>query len=100
VPDQVRLVLLGVVVVSVMVLALVAWYYLRAKRIRDGRGDIRMMPFALIGGYGLPWPYGAAALLVGSAALLAFIHGQCGRLSVPAGAANLRSRRKDAIRRK
>ncbi len=25
-----------------------------------GRGDIRAIPFALLGGYGLPWPYAVA----------------------------------------
>lgn len=71
--DRVRLLLLGVVAICLVVLSLVAWYYLRAQRLREGRGDIRIMPRALIAGYGLPWPYGAAALLVGTAALIAFI---------------------------
>jgi hypothetical protein len=75
-PDQVRLLILGVAVVCLGVLSRVAWYYLRAQRLREGRGDIRTMPRALIAGDGLPWPYGAAALLVGTAALLAFIRSQ------------------------
>jgi len=73
VPDQVRLLLLGVVVLCMVVLRLVAWYYLRAQRLREGRGDIRMMPRTLVAGYGLPWPYGVTAFLVGTAALVAFM---------------------------
>jgi hypothetical protein len=74
-PDEVRLFHLGVVAICVTVLSLATWYYLRTQRLREGRGDIRMMPRALVAGYGLPWPYGAAVLLVGSAALVACIHG-------------------------
>ncbi len=44
-------------------------------RLREGRGDIRAMPFALFGGYGLPWPHAAVAFPVGTAALVTFIHG-------------------------
>jgi hypothetical protein len=50
-------------------------HHLRARRLREGRGDIRAMPFALFGGYGLPWPYAAIAFVVGTAALVVFIHG-------------------------
>jgi hypothetical protein len=74
-PDVLRFLLLGLVGICVIVIELVAWYYLRARRLREGRGDIRAMPFALIGGYGLPWPYAAVAVVVGAAALAAFIHG-------------------------
>jgi len=55
-PDGVRFALLGVVVVGVNVMALVAWYYLRARRLQEERGDIGRMPPALFGLYGLPWP--------------------------------------------
>jgi hypothetical protein len=55
-PDVLRFLLLGLVGICVIVIELVAWYYLRARRLREGRGDIRAMPFGLIGGYGLPWP--------------------------------------------
>jgi hypothetical protein len=74
-PDGVRFSLLVVVVVSVNVMALVAWYYLRARRLREKRGDIGPMPRALFGRYGLPWPYAAVAIVVGILALAAFIHG-------------------------
>jgi len=74
-PDGVRFSLLGVVVVCVNVMALVAWYYLRARRLREDRGDIGPMPRALFGRYGLPWSYGAVAIVVGTIALAAFIHG-------------------------
>jgi len=59
----------------VIVIELVAWYYMRARRLREGRGDIRAMPFALFGGTGLPWPYAADAFAVGTAALVTFSHG-------------------------
>ncbi len=56
-PDGVRFALLGVVVVCVNVMALVAWYYyLRARRLQEERGDIGRMPPAVVGLYGLPWP--------------------------------------------
>jgi len=74
-PDGVRFALLRVVVVCVNVLALVAWHYLRARRLQEQRGDIRPMPRALFARYGLPWPYGAVAIVVGILALAAFIHG-------------------------
>ena len=74
-PDGVRFSLLGVVAVCMNVLALVAWYYLRARRLQEQRGDIGPMPRALFGRYGLRWPYGAAAIVVGILALAAFIHG-------------------------
>jgi hypothetical protein len=74
-PDLVRFLLLAVVAICLEVLSLVAWYYLRAQRLRERRGDIRTMPRAVVAGYGLTWPYGVAALLAGSAALVAFIHG-------------------------
>ena len=74
-PDMLRFLLLGLVGICVIVIELVAWYYMRARRLREGRGDIRAMPFALFGGYGLPWPYAAVAFAVGTAALVAFIHG-------------------------
>jgi len=74
-PDGVRFSLLGVVVVSVNVMVLVAWYYLRARRLKEKRGDIGPMPRALFGRYGLPWPYAAVAIVVGILALAAFIHG-------------------------
>jgi hypothetical protein len=73
--DGVRFSLLGVVVVCVNVMALVAWYYLRARRLQEARGDIGPMPRALFARYGLPWPYAAAAIVVGILALAAFIHG-------------------------
>jgi hypothetical protein len=59
----------------VIVIELVAWYYMRARRLREGRGDIRAMPFALFGGYGLPWPHAAVAFPVGTTALVTFIDG-------------------------
>jgi len=74
-PDRVRFALLGVVVVCVNVLALVAWYYLRARRLQEQRGDIGPMPRALFGRSGLPWPYGAVVIVIGVLALAAFIHG-------------------------
>jgi hypothetical protein len=74
-PDLLRLLLLGLVGICVFVIELVAWHYMRARRLRQRRGDIRAMPFALFGGYGLPWPYAAAAFVVGTAALVAFVHG-------------------------
>jgi len=43
-PDGVRFSLLGVVVVSVNVMVLVAWYYLRARRLKEKRGDIGLCP--------------------------------------------------------
>jgi hypothetical protein len=74
-PDGFRFALLGVVVVCVNVMALVAWYYMRARRLQEQSGDIGPMPRALFGRYGLPWPYGAVAIVVGILALAAFIHG-------------------------
>lgn len=74
-PDVVRLLLLGLAGVCVFVIELVLWRYLRARRLREGRGDIRAMPFALFGEYGLTWPYGAVAFVVGAAALVGFVHG-------------------------
>jgi hypothetical protein len=74
-PDGVRLAMLGVVGVCMNVVALVAWYYLRARRLQEQRGDIGPMPRALFGRYGLPWPDGAVAIGVGILALAAFIHG-------------------------
>jgi hypothetical protein len=74
-PNALRISLLGVVAVSVSVMGLVAWYYLRSRRLREGRGDIRAMPFALFGRYGLPWPYAAVAMVVGTLALVAFLRG-------------------------
>jgi hypothetical protein len=74
-PNGLRFSLLGVVAICVVVIELSAWYYLRARRLRQGRGDIRAMPFALFGGYGLPWPYAAVSFVVGTLALVAFIHG-------------------------
>ncbi len=74
-PDGVRLAMLGVVVVCMNVVALVAWYYLRARRLQEERGDVGPMPRALFGRYGLPWPYAAVAIVVGTLALAAFIHG-------------------------
>ena len=53
-PDVLRLLLLGLVGICVSVIALATWHYMRARRLREGRGDIRAMPFALFGGYGLP----------------------------------------------
>lgn len=73
--NVVRLLLLGAVAICVYVVELGAWGYLRARRLREGRGDIRNMPFTWLGEYGLPWPYAAVALVVGAAALVAFIHG-------------------------
>lgn len=70
-----RLLLLGVFAICVYVVELGAWGYLRARRLRGGRGDIRNMPFAWPGEYGLPWPYAAVALVVGVAALVIFVHG-------------------------
>lgn len=70
-----RFSLVGVVFICVGVMGQVAWYYLRARRLREGRGDIRNMPFAWFGMYGLPWPYAPAAFVVGAAALVIFIHG-------------------------
>jgi hypothetical protein len=70
-----RFSLLGVVAICVGVMGQVAWYYLRARRLREGRGDIRAMPRVLFGAYGLPWPYAAVAFVVGAAALVIFIHG-------------------------
>jgi Cu/Ag efflux pump CusA len=67
--------LLQLVAICVIVIELVVWFYMRARRLREGRGDIRAIPFALFGGYGLPWPYAAVAFAVGTAALVAFIHG-------------------------
>ncbi len=74
-PDGVRFSLLGVVVVCLNVMAQVAWYYLRARRLQEERGDIGPMPRALFGRYGLLWPYAAVAIVVGILALAAFIHG-------------------------
>ena len=59
----------------VIVIELVAWCYMRARRLREGRGAIRAMPFALFGGYGLGWPHAAVAFPVGIAALVTLIHG-------------------------
>jgi hypothetical protein len=59
-----RLLLLGVFVVCLYVVELGAWHYLRARRLREGRGDIQAMPRALFAGYGLPWPYAAIAAVV------------------------------------
>ena len=73
--NVVRLLLLGVCAICVYVVELGAWGYLRARRLREGRGDIRAMPFALFGGYGLRWPYAAIAFVAGTAALVVFIHG-------------------------
>jgi hypothetical protein len=70
-----RLVLFGVFAVWVYVVELGAWGFLRSRRLREGRGDIRNMPFAWPGEYGLPWPYAAVALLVGAVALVVFMHG-------------------------
>ena len=70
-----RLVFFGIFAACVYVVELGAWAYLRARRLREGRGDIRNMPFAWPGEYGLPWPYAAGALLVGAAALVVFMHG-------------------------
>jgi len=70
-----RVLLLGVFVICAYMVELGGWHYLRTRRLREGHGDIRAMPFALFGGYGLPWPYAAIAFGVGTAALVAFIHG-------------------------
>jgi hypothetical protein len=69
-----RFLLLGVVLVCVYVTELGVWHYLRARRLRQRRGDIRNMPFALFGMYGLPWPYAAVAVVVGLVALVTFLH--------------------------
>jgi hypothetical protein len=70
-----RLLLLAVFFISAYVVELGVWRYLRSRRLREGRGDIRAMPFALLGGYGLPWPSAAIAFVVGLGALVVFIHG-------------------------
>jgi hypothetical protein len=70
-----RVLLLGIVVICAYVVELGVWHHLRARRLREGRGDIRAMPFALFGGYGLRWPYAAIAFVAGTAALVVFIHG-------------------------
>jgi len=70
-----QLLLLGVFVIRVYVVELGAWHYLRARRLREGRGDIRAMPRALFVGYGLPWPYAAIAAVVGTLALGVFVRG-------------------------
>jgi len=73
--DAVRFALLGVVIVCVNVMALVAWYYMRARRLQEQRGDIGPMPRALFARHGLQWPYGVVAIVVGVLALAAFIQG-------------------------
>jgi hypothetical protein len=74
-PHGVRFSLLGVVVVSADVMALVDWYDPMARRLLEQRGDIGPMPRSLFGRYGLPWPYVAVAIVVAILALAAFIHG-------------------------
>jgi hypothetical protein len=70
-----RVLLLGVFAICMYMVELGAWGYLRTRRLRQGRSDIRNMPFAWPGEHGLPWPYAAIALVVGIAALVVFIHG-------------------------
>jgi hypothetical protein len=63
-PNALRIPLLGVVAVSVSVVG--SWLGItRSRRLREGRGDIRAMPLALFGRYGLPWSYAAVPIVCG-----------------------------------
>jgi hypothetical protein len=73
--NVVRLLLLAVFLMCTYVVELGVWRYLRFRRLREGQGDIRAMPFSLLGGNGLPWPYAAVAFVVGIGALVVFVHG-------------------------